>query len=370
MPKVLITGHSVGNDFGLCSSCGFDHEWLLRYPSVLLWVDSILMTKSTWNSIVNTNKKDEKPFEKTTRLIFEILHSAGLLEIIDPLEILSPDISKNIVSSVEGDIEALVSRFPDSVRLGNTNDVPGQVFINQYEYCSPYLYSVYASLLLAKILNAQCLFNHRVLNFCNYKFGLGAFPTGAQYDKFRCFHSVFETLFPNEPLLPEYAIMYGNDKVEKGCTSCKNEIKCSDSYLSTTEAQVKRALLLREREEIDESRILIQKIINTNSCGAIEPSKLKDEFLKECQRLSQRNRKTFRKVKFWCSMSMMLSVPMTVVGISTSNPALLATGTATLGLSTGIKHLIDTLQEKYRWTAYFNKDYGNSEKPFYVPPMP
>jgi len=174
MTKVLITGHSVGNDFGLCDTCGFDHEWLLRYPSVLLWVDSILMTKSTWNSIINTDKKDEQPFEKTTRLIFEMLHSSGLLKIIDPFDVVSPDMGKSIVSSVESDINALVSRFPNAVKLGNSNEVPGQIFIHNYEYCSPYLYSVYASLLLAKLLDAQCLFNNRVLTYCNYKFGLGS----------------------------------------------------------------------------------------------------------------------------------------------------------------------------------------------------
>jgi len=297
-----------------------------------------------------------------------MLHSSGLLKIIDPFDVVSPDMGKSIVSSVESDINALVSRFPNAVKLGNSNEVPGQIFIHNYEYCSPYLYSVYASLLLAKLLDAQCLFNNRVLTYCNYKFGLGSLPSGAQYDKLRCFHSVFETLFPNEPLLPEYAVMYGQKQIEKSCKSCRNKVKCSDSYLSTAEAQVKRSLLLREREEIEESRNLIQKIIETNRSSEIEPANVKDEFLKECQRLSQRNRKTFRDVKFWCSMSMMLSVPMTVTGISTSSPSLLAAGAATLGLTTGIKHLVDTLQEKYRWTAYFNKVYGNSDKPFYLPP--
>jgi hypothetical protein len=332
MTKVLISGHSVGKDFGLCEACGFDHEWLLRYPSVVLWVDSILMTKSTWDSIIDIRDEDETPFDKTTRLIFQVLHTTGLVKIIDPLEIVPIHMNDSILSTVENDVEALVSRFPEAVKLGDGQRVPGQVFIHQHEYCSPYLYSVYASLLLAKMLDAQCLFNRRVLTYCNYKFGLGTIPVGARFDKLRCFHSVFEALFPNEPLLPEYAVRCGREYDGKSCQDCVHERKCSDSYLSTAEEQIKRVLLLREREEIEESRKIIERIIEESRNSEIDPAEVKDEFLKECQRLSQRNRKAFRKAKFWCSLSMMLSVPMTVAGISTSTPSLLATGAATLGL--------------------------------------
>jgi hypothetical protein len=65
---------------------------------------------------------------------------------------------------------------------------------------------------------------------------------------------------------------------------------------------------------------------------------------------------------------MMVSVPLTVTGISTQTPSILAAGAATLGLATGFKNLMDALQEKYRWTAYFNKNYGRKDNPFYLPP--
>ena len=259
------------------------------------------------------------------------------------------------MSSVKNDVEALVSRFPEVAKKGDENKVPGQVFVQGAEYCAPYLYSVYASLLLAKTLDAQCLFDGRVLNYCNYKFGLGSRPVGVQDDRIESFHSVFQSFFPNEPLLPEYSIYQGDDRDDKTCKTCRKEKMCSDSYLTETEKQVNRTLLMRGSEEVEASRNLIGRIVKKNAGPRIDPAEVKEEFLAECRRLARRNRKAFAKIKYWCSLSMILSVPLSVVGLSTQTPALLATGAATLGVATSLKHLMDSLQEKYRWTAYFNR---------------
>jgi len=356
MTKVLVSGLSVGNDVGVCQACGFDFEWLLRYPSVVLWVDRILLTTSTWDDIRTRLAFDDNPFDKSMALVFELLHSAGLIEVIDTHAVLSSDVNKAIVASVDNDVKAVVSQFPDVARLGDES-VPGQVFIQGDEYCAPYLYSVYASLLLAKALDAQCLFNRRVLNYCNYKFGLGIRPAAIQNDRIESFHSVFQSLFPNDPFFPEYAIYqkYGGGR-ERTCDTCRNERKCSDSYLAEVEAQVKNTMSMREREEIEESRNLIDRIIDRNSGAKIDPIAIEEEFLAECRRLSRRSRKVFSRTKYWCSLSMILSVPLTVTGLSTQTPALLATGAAAVGVATGLKHLMDSLQEKYRWTAYFNRE--------------
>jgi hypothetical protein len=368
MTKVLISGHSVGQDFGICDACGFDHEWLLRYPSVILWVEKILLTKSTWNAILNIPRKTEGPFHRSIRVIFELMNSAGLLEIIDPTELLPKNIGPIIISSVEYDLNKLAERFPDTIKVGEDFKKTGQIFINKDEYCSPYLHSVYASLLIARILGAQCLFNSRVMKYCNYKFGLSPHAPGTQKARIECFHSVFENLFPNEPLLPEYSFWKEFGNSSKTCDNCIKRAKCSDSYLATVESQTEKAIRMRNYEEIEQARSLINKIIEKKNYAEIDPHEVKEEFLNECKRLSLRNRKVFSKVKYWCSLSMMVSVPLTVTGISTQTPSILAAGAATLGLATGFKNLMDALQEKYRWTAYFNKNYGRKDNPFYLPP--
>jgi hypothetical protein len=367
MTRVLVSGLSVGNDVGLCQACGFDHEWLLRYPSVILWVDKILLTKSTWKAILQSSGHTKSPFDRSTALVFELLHSSGLVQVIDTKGLLPRDLNKAIVDSVESDVETLVSQFPDVVKLGNNEEVPGQLFIHEDEYCAPYLYSVYSSLLLAKMLNAQCLFNHRVMMYCNYKFGLEPRPIGFQQDRIESFHAVFQSVFPNEPLLPKYAVYQRYYQGEKTCKKCENEKKCSDSYLTDVETQTKKVLLMRDREEIEESRSLINRIIEKNSGTRIDPVEVKEEFLNECKRLSRRNRKVFARTKYWCSLSMILSVPMTVAGLLTQVPSLLATGAGTFAAATGLKHMMDVLQDKYRWTAYFNRELPKRDEAFLSP---
>lgn len=354
MNKVLVTGLSVGNEVGVCDVCGFDLEWIVRYPSIILWVDKIVLTKSTWDYIVERGENDTTPYYRSVYLIFNLLNSAGLIDVVNTASLFPKNMNEAIIDSVDHDISALVARFPETARLGDDKLVPGQLFISDEEYCSPYLYSVYASLYLAKIVDAQCLFNHRVLRYCSYKFGLGPFPPETKQDKIESFHSIYKSLFPNIPLLSEYAI-YSSREGEKACGKCTNKSKCSDSYLIDVESQTTKALSMREREEIEESRCLINKIIDKQAGNVMDHSDLRSEFIKECTRLSRRNKKAFPRVKFWCSLSMILSVPMTVIGISHQAPALIATGAGTLGIATGIKHLVDTLQEKSRWTAYFNK---------------
>ncbi|MBA4416283.1 MAG: hypothetical protein C0392_00005, partial [Syntrophus sp. (in: bacteria)] len=147
MTNVLVSGLSVGTEVGVCEACGFDYEWLLRYPSVILWVDKILLTKRTWDDVLHMGGPTESPFYRSVALIFQLLHSSGLVEVVDAGKVFSTDINDAIICSVENDIEALVSQFPEAAKLGDGEKVPGQIFIQGDEYCSPYLYSVYASLL-------------------------------------------------------------------------------------------------------------------------------------------------------------------------------------------------------------------------------
>lgn len=355
MARVLVSGLSVGNDFGVCDTCGFDSQWLVQYPSVILWVDKILLTTSTWDSVLRGAERTDSPFRRSTSRVLQMLRSAGLVEVVDVRKVLSKDIGKAIISSVESDVKALVEQFPEVAKRGDDEKVPGQVFLGEVEYCAPYLYSVYASLLAARVLDAQCLFDYRVLKYCNYKFGLGPRPLGTQTDRIESFHSVFQSLFPNEPLLPKYVLHQGYNQGTETCEMCRDEKTCSDSYLAQVEAQVKMALAMRDREEVEESRVLINRIIDKNSSGGrIDAGEVKEEFFNECNRLSRRSRRVFAKTKYWCSLSMILSVPLTVAGFLTQAPALQATCIAAMSAATGVKHLMDSLQEKYRWTAYFN----------------
>lgn len=82
---------------------------------------------------------------------------------------MNSDLSDQIDNEIQRDIEALPKLYPNDIKRGV--DLPDAIYTNGYEFCGPLLWSSYASLILSKRWNAQCLFSDHITNFLEYKFG-------------------------------------------------------------------------------------------------------------------------------------------------------------------------------------------------------
>lgn len=356
MNKVMVTGLAVGKDVGICQVCNFDIEWLLRYPSVLLWADKIIVPKAIWESAVSSEFPSEKKhpeLNKCVKLIFEMANGEGIVDVIDPKETINDDIMESISEQAEKDRENLAELFPESVTLGGEKKVPGQMFIHGTEYCLPHIYTIYVNLILARNNDAHCLFSDSELAFCKYKFGLSGIEKGGTKGKIEGFNSVFNAYMPNDSILPEYVTVK-----KELCAKCAKEDKCKDGYLRDVENNFKKLIKLRGYDEIQQIKEVTNKIVNkrTESGGVLNSNEVLNDFREEQEKLRRRVRLVFPKVNRWANVTTILSIPVAFAGLATSSPLFLVTGAGLAGISQGTKQVIEMLSNKYSWIGFTNKD--------------
>lgn len=354
MNKVLVTGLALGKKFETCQACNFDFEWLIRYPSILLWADKILVPDTIWDTVSH----GEYPFKskelaKSLQLIFDIAKSRGIVEVVKPTEIISSALTDDILTEVYRDRDLLAKLFPDHVTLSDEDNLPGGIFIDGLEYCTPYLWTIYASFVLARSWNAHCLFNMRVLNYSKYKFGLANFPKEGEPGRIQAFQAVFEAYLPNSPIFPEY--VYINKDM---CSKCVKEKSCKDTYLSNIESNLENILSWRDYDEIQQLKSVVADIVRRRNQlgGIVNPSDILHDFRNKQDKIRRRMKSIFPKVKRWANVTTMLSIAIAVVGVSTEHPLIAISGAGLAGLSHLTKELINLLLSKYSWMGFVSKD--------------
>lgn len=349
MNKILVTGLALGKDLGVCQVCNYDIEWLVRYPSILLWTDEILITETIWDKITGDNSK---AFGKSIKLIFDTMKSEKLIKIVDPTRIITTDVRSLIDNEVVNDRKILSDYFPDRIRLGDSDKVPGQIFIDDLEYCFPYLWSIYAALLLSKTWNAESIFTHKVMNFIKYKFGADTLSRKGIPGKTQTYHEIFRAYLPNIPILPEYAIAK-----EEQCSTCMRIEECKDTYLSNVEDSMNQIILWRNYDEVQQIKEIIGKIIlaKENEGEILEPQDIFNKFVNEQKKAQKKLNSVFPKVKRWANLTTILSIPVAIVGLSTGDMAVASAGAGLAGLSQISKEAIEYMKNKYNWLGFINK---------------
>lgn len=356
MNKVLVTGLSLGKGFDTCQACSFDMEWLLRYPSVLLWADRILVPESIWEIVskgIYPYEKEQPELSKCVKLIFDITMSEDIIEIIKPETIINQSLSEDISEQIEKDRIQLSSLFSDIISIGDDEKVPGQIFINGSEYCFPHMWTIYASLILSRAFDAHCLFNENALNICKYKFGLSSFPSKAEIGRIESFHSIFQAYLPNDSLFPEYLIT--NKEL---CAKCAHESTCKDTYLATLETNLKTLLSWRNYDEILQLKSVVSDIVDKRSKagGIIDHNIIRQDFQDTQNKLRRRMNLTFPKVKRWSNITTVLSIPVALAGVATSVPLITVAGLSLSGLAQASKQVVEFLSNKYSWIGFINRD--------------
>lgn len=359
MNKILVTGIALGKDLNVCQACNYDIEWLIRYPSILLWVDKILITETIWDSISKSKLYSDRPeLDKSIKLIFNTLEAEKLIEIVDPARILTPDVKDLILDEIENDRKILPSYFPDTIRFGDSDGVPGQIFIDDIEYCTPYLWSIYAALLLSKIWNAESIYPYQVMNFVKYKFGVDTLSKKGKPGKIQAYHDIFQAYLPNIPVLPEYVI-----NREEQSSSCKQIEECKDTYLSKIEDHLNQIIQWRSYDEVQQIKEIIGNIISTKEQAGeiLEPLDIFGQFINEQKKVQKRINFVFPKVERWANLTTILSIPVAITGLSTGNMAVASAGAGLASLSQISKEVIGYLKNKYNWLGFINSDKAKTE---------
>jgi len=354
MNKVMVTGLALGLESKACQACNFDFEWLWKYPSVLIWADKILITEGIWSVISNGKIPNTlKEAGRAIKLIFEVAKSEGIVEVKSSSEIMTSTLRDNIFNTVDEDRKLLSKYFPEQISLGDEDKVPGQIFINGAEYCSPYIWAVNADLILARVWDAHCLFDTQVLNYIRYKFGLIGLPEKGEPGSIEAFKTVFESYIPNIQILPEYVV---TDK--DLCSKCTKEEDCKDIYLSQLEKNLKEIFSFRDYDEIHQIKAVLNDIVKKREelGGILDPEEIFNDFRNQQDKLRKRMKLIFPKVKRWTNITTLLSIPIVVAGVATSLPLITLSGAVLMGMSKASEHLVKLLSSKYSWIGFTSKE--------------
>lgn len=348
--SVLVTGLGVGYELGVCGACNSNFYWLIDNPSILIWTDKIYITKRIWEDINDDTRREEwTKFDNAIKLIMNILDDYGMIEVIDPLDIFEKSFGDIIEEQVHNDQLAMIENY-SHISLGDKN-VPGEMYINDLHYCSPYIASMYVSMSLANHLDSSCLFDERDMNYMNHKFGL-QIPnvSNAKYNK--AFSEVFSIVLPDELVLHNFAF----ENFEK-CETCMKLDECGEKYLFEIEENTKKMLKWREYDSIYQARDVIDNLARIK--GDIRTDKDINDviamFDKKVRKINTTVNKRFPRIKRWTNLAAMVSVPVALGTLMTGNIELSVASASITGMSKVADEFMKYYAEKNNWIGFINK---------------
>lgn len=331
---------------------------------MLLWSDKIILTNHCNDYIQNTQDFDAgKKMGTAVRNIFDIAKEYNMVEIKDPDAILTSNIVEKIEEEIKNDRIRLARRFPREIRLGGPG-VPGEIFVNNEQFCGVRLRGVYESLFLAKEWKAESLFSDEIYDYCNHKFALSLRQSGAiktRQERIKAFNHIFSVALPEQDLIPNYALddLLTNEKLR--CSTCNKMEICDKNFVSDLENNVRTYLELREYDEIQQIRGVLQDISNKleNGNPEVDYTEIMREFQKQERDFKRDLYSTFPKMKQWTLLGMWATIPFTLftaasLGLNPVNP-ITYTGASAAAACTAAEIGVKFFEAKYKWVGFIQK---------------
>jgi len=345
--SILVTG--LGNGvLGECAPCNYNAFQLICNPSMLLWIDRIVIPKNIWDVIIG--EKDNL-VDKAVKLILESYDKAGLVDIIDTSLIFNNKITKILEEGVSNDINLLKSLNPDMEEC-NEKDSHFALRYNGVDYCYPKILSIYGDLYLAETIGANCLFDQDDLNFCQLKFGLTYQNPINSTNTVMGIDKIIKNIIPNVHPTPNFL----SERIAlTQCNKCKKQGTCEGDYFFALETAMKQYAEWREYDEFYLLRENMQNIIDevTKNSDIVMPDDIYDAFIKERNRVNDLIHIRLSKIKKFSDLITALSVPASIISTSlgASLPVTL-TSVALSGLSALTTVGINRFEEKYKWVNF------------------
>jgi len=339
----------LGHEFNLCHACNVDFSWINTHPSILLWADKIIFPKHSYNMQLSQN---ESKHDKAVNSILSIANDSDLIEVTDFRKLQKTnELKEQLESQAEVDIQMLLEKFPQTIKKGDFERVPGEIIIEGEKFCIPYISSLDVSLRLGKLLHANCLFSERDYKLLKYKFGCdGLYKNSSSHEV--VFDDIFTTWFPNQLDIHNYAFC-----TDKLCNRCTNLEKCKDVFLFEIEQNMNELISMRQTDELQRAKEEIQKIIDIKekTGSVIDPKEIKAELTKKQKRINTLMKKVFPKVKRWTKLATIFATPATAISAITGNiPATIAS-VATLGISGAAQTAMEIFESKNSWVGFVGK---------------
>ena len=337
---------------GLATTCtetfkirNIDYSWLINNPSILLWADNIFLTKYMADSLLS---KDHTPFEKSLKLIIEILKDYDIIKFKNSKNIFNDQISTKIDKIIEKDLSNLEKNNDLCILNEVSENNHRNLYIGDNVYCFPELRSIYASLLISEKWDATSLFSKKSLDFLNYKMNN---PKNEEYQStINSFDDIFSLHLPDINLIP-YNLLTNK------CPTCKNQNNCNIQF-DNIENKLTNYLNIRDYDEINQIKNMVYKINKElNSKNQLSDSQ---EILKEYKNQKNQIRKsmhtTFPKIRKWTNYSMVAMSSVAGIGFLTNSNIITGIGIGLDFLGTAISAELNRRENKNKWVSFKLED--------------
>ena len=345
--SILLTGLILGKETTMCPCTNINYRWLFQRPSDLLWMDKIIVTQNEWNELMRdmseSSKENRLAIRKSLKLVFEILDSEGLIQIV-PDTIISQSRAELILQSIMSDLELIEDLYKES-----ENEDDPLIRMGQYEFCVPSLWSLYAAIELSMDLGASFSLEEDELAY------LAAliprkFRKEIQAGRNMAMDEVLSLYIPSVELGHDYL----NGSSMGKCSDCVHSDKCEREYLSDIEKQMNRIINMRQYDEIRMTCEIMDRICEKSieTGHVLTGEELWSDLQEEADRMGKRIRRMLPKVQLWRRISTMVSIGLGAA--SFLNPIIGASVVA----PTVVEHLLASSEEKMKketsWVNFVN----------------
>ena len=345
--KVLVTG--LGNGIlGECAPCNYDSYQLITNPSMLLWIDKLVVPEKILNTI---RKSAEDTEEEIVQLIMDFYEKAGLIETIDTTQVFEDSVTEALEEAVASDVKILTTLYPE---LSNIQE-DDHFVINYHDinYCFPQLLSLYGDLFLAKLVGANCLFSPNSIEYCQLKFGLTNQNPINTSNTLSGVDKILATIIPSIHPFPSFL------SKDSDCLCCAKANNCQHEYFQNLESALKQYLEWRKFDEFYQLRDCIDKVIlaTRKHTDIIMPDDIFNEFEREKNRVNSLIHRRLPKIKRFSDLITSISVPASIIS-TVSEAALPITVSAAVlsGASALTSVVTNRIEEKYKWINFSLKN--------------
>ena len=344
MKKILLKGLALGNYANVCMACNVDIDWVVQNPSTFLLAEKIIVPSPIWSQIQNETVSQTE-MARSIKLVFDIAKSEGVVEVFKPESLMSKRVAKKIFSKIE-------KKFPSDLPETNSEKLydHANIQIGNHKYCQPQIWKIFASMYLARKMNANCFFQPHEIDFIESR-KKSSFFSSANSD-FSVMSKVFGLSIPEPFTFHHFAFQKHG---EHSCKDCAHQDKCRKVYEKETEENFIKFLKLRNVDEVRLASEALTKVTEkAKSNSDISFDQLRKEFSSLQTRLQKRVNLVFPKIRRWSNIVTIGSIPIALSGLFLDVSALKLVGASLAGASQIAKETISYLDSKYRWLGYLN----------------
>ena len=318
-----------------------DIGWLLNHPSTLLWADPIFMAQWDFEHVHSYLHTEVEEEAESLRLFFDSMKEVGIIQVVDPGALLTPEAEVFIGTQVEVD-EATYGGCGDCEEDHDDGLIdPARIELGGQKYCPVIIQGIYGTLVMSRLLDSTALLDPMRLRFCRDRFG--AIAEGPDVgNEVNAINSVYDIFLPDIISMGDYRLFCGVRD------DCANSDECAKNSKANTLRLVDDVLRLRDSPEL----VSLAKYVDAKLPEVgYDDSRLLTAMRVDLRRMQKKVLDTVPRLQSVSRFALYASLPAYLAAVAGKPGLLTIAPPALVAFSRALGSYADKMEEQYRWTA-------------------